>query len=91
MADPPNALHVRAMDELRFIRTTMDRAGRFTAVPGRGGVGIGLTAIGATLYAGAPEDGLRWLWIWLATAVVASVIALSILDPQCDRSSRSSY
>lgn len=76
MADPPHALHVRAMDELRFIRATMDRAGRFTAVPGWGGVGMGLTAIAATAVAGAPRDGTRWLAIWLATAVAASAIAL---------------
>src|SRR5262245_59627791 len=76
MADPPQALHVRAMDELRFIRATMERAGRFTAVPGRGGVGMGLPSFASTAVAGAPAAGARWLVVWLATAGAASAIAL---------------
>src|SRR4051794_41332724 len=41
----PVALEAHAMDNLRFIRETMERAGAFTAVPGRGGILVGLTAI----------------------------------------------
>ncbi|MGH7509162.1 MAG: hypothetical protein ACREMZ_06800 [Gemmatimonadales bacterium] len=68
------ALHARAMDNLSFIRSTMERATAFTAVPGWGGVAMGLTALAASALAGSrPAEG-RWLAVWLG----ASVLALTI-------------
>jgi hypothetical protein len=63
------------MDNLRFIRRTMERAAPFTAVPGWGGVAIGLVALAAAAAAG-PLDGSRWLTVWFAAAAVASAVGI---------------
>ena len=68
------ALHDRAMDNLRFIRQTMERAGAFTAVPGWGGIGVGLTALAAAVLAARQPTVELWLVTWLAEAMVALVI-----------------
>jgi hypothetical protein len=68
------ALHARAMDNLSFIRSTMERATAFTAVPGWGGVAMGVTALAATALAYESQSPREWLTVWLST----SVLALSI-------------
>ena len=65
------ALHARAMDNLSFIRSTMERATAFTAVPGWGGVAMGLTALIATLVASRSSEPGEWLAVWLSAAVLA--------------------
>src|SRR3954451_9333666 len=65
------ALHARAMDNLSFIRQTMERATAFTAVPGWGGVGMGVLALGASAVASTRISPREWLIAWLGTAVVA--------------------
>lgn len=67
-------LHVRAMDDLSFIRRTMERATEFTAVPGWGGVAMGLTALLAALVAARTTSPAAWVRCWLVAAGVALVI-----------------
>jgi hypothetical protein len=81
----PSALHERAMDNLRFIRQTMERAGSFTAVPGWGGVAIGATALAAAFLASAQPTSGRWLAAWLAAAALATVIAAGTLTLKARR------
>jgi hypothetical protein len=59
------------MDNLSFIRQTMERATAFTAVPGWGGVGMGMLALGASAVANTRITPREWLIAWLGTAVAA--------------------
>lgn len=79
MATPgpkPLELHAHAMDNLQYIRRTLERAGEFTAVPGLGGVLMGSTALAAAWIAGPHNASQRWLVVWLAEAVVALLIGI---------------
>ena len=71
----PVALEAHAADNLRYIRETMERAASFTAVPGWGGVVMGITALGAALIAAGQKTSEGWLLTWIAEAAVAFVIA----------------
>ncbi len=75
--EDPDALHDRALDHLHFIRDTMEGASRFTAVPGRGIVLIGLTALGAAALASRRVSVEAWMLTWLAEAVTALAIGLA--------------
>jgi hypothetical protein len=70
----PQPLADRALDNLRYIRATMERAGSFTAVPGWGQVAIGLSALGAALVASRQASPLNWLVTWLGEAMLALTI-----------------
>lgn len=75
---PPSSVKLddHARDNLRFIRETMERAGSFTAVPGWGGVAIGVTALGAAAIADRQSSSYDWLVTWGLEAFVAISIAV---------------
>src|SRR5438477_5518587 len=68
------AVDPHAMENLRFIRETMERSSAFTAVPGWGGVLIGLTAVAAAMFAARQASPRAWLAVWLAEAAAAVMI-----------------
>ena len=71
---PAEPLHARAMDDLSFIRRTMEHATAFTAVPGWGGVAMGATALVAAALASRSVTPSERLVPWLVASVVALVI-----------------
>ena len=68
-------LDAHARDNLRFIRETMERAGEFTAVPGWGGVAMGITALGASVVAAQQARVRDSILIWFLEALLAIAIA----------------
>lgn len=73
------SLHDRAMDNLKFIRETMERSTAFTAVPGYGGVFMGVTAIAAAYIAYSQASITGWMTVWIGEAVLAFTIGLFAL------------
>jgi hypothetical protein len=81
----PEPIHAHAIDNIRFIRDTMSRATEFTAVPGWGGVAMGVTALITAAVSGPPDDSLRWVLVWLADACVGAAIALGTMAMKARR------
>jgi len=75
--EEPIGLHAQAMDNLRYIRNTIESAGSFTAVPGIGGMLMGATAIFAAFAAHLSRSPRAWLGIWIAESLLALAIGIS--------------
>src|SRR5438874_677570 len=74
--DEPINLGDRAIDNLKFIRETMERSTSFTAVPGYGGILMGVTAIVAAYIANTQIYLRDSLITWLVEACLAFAIGL---------------
>lgn len=81
----PIALGDRAREDLRFIRETMERGAAFTAVPGWGGVGMGVTALVAAAVASSQETPERWLLVWTLDAALAVTIGVAAMQRKARR------
>jgi hypothetical protein len=64
-----------AIENLQFIRRTLEVSGSFTAVPGWGLVTVGVTAIGAAIVASYQITSQHWVLTWIGEAVISAIIA----------------
>src|SRR5215218_4294737 len=71
----PPALHDRAMDNLRYIRETMERATAFTGISGWGEIVIGVSALIASIVAAQQPTFNSWLAVWIAEGLISLLIA----------------
>jgi hypothetical protein len=73
--DPPAALSDRAIENISFIRRTMEASGTFTAVSGAGGVAMGVIALLAASYASRFPDPEVRMRVWVGAAVVSAAVS----------------
>jgi hypothetical protein len=87
----PIPIDARAADHLRYIRETMESAAEFTAVPGWGGVAMGVTALAASVLAARQSTPKAWLAVWLAEVFVAVAIAAPAAATKARRANSSLF
>jgi hypothetical protein len=73
------SIHQHAFDNLRYIRETMEKAGAFTAVPGWGGILMGVSALFAALFTSKMPSRQWWFAAWIGEAFLAFAIGLFTL------------
>jgi len=73
--ESPVALTDRATESLDFIRSTIARSAPFTAVPGRGGMGMGAVGLAAA-WISSGQTARAWLTTWILAAAAAVAIGL---------------
>jgi hypothetical protein len=73
---PANVVSInqRAIENLKYIRETMERAGSFTAVPGWGGILMGVSALLTALISSRLPSRELWFASWLGEAGLAFAI-----------------
>jgi hypothetical protein len=82
-------IHSHAIDNLRYIRETMERSSSFTAVPGWAGVAMGVTAIVAAWIASRQISRELWLATWLGEGMIAIAMGSLGLIEKASRTGQS--
>lgn len=72
----PVEIQSHAIENLRYIRQTIERASSFTAVPGRGGIAMGVTAGVAAWLGSTKASAWDWMVVWIVEAVIAIAIGV---------------
>ena len=89
--EPRAGIDGQAEDDIKYIRQVMASATTFTAVPGKGMLGMGVVAILAALGAFMLMETTQWIWPWMVAAVVAPVIGFSGLLMKARKTNLSLY
>ena len=76
----PTPIDSGALENLRYIRSTIEAADTFTTVPGYGCIAMGVTALVAVGVESIPQLTPYWLGIWVAAAIVACTTALWFME-----------
>jgi hypothetical protein len=76
----PTPIDVGAVENLRYIRSTIEAAHTFTTVPGKGCVAMGITALVAVAIESIEAVAPYWLGVWIAAAIVACCSALWFME-----------
>jgi len=69
-------MHDHALDQLRYVRQTIERASSFTGVPGWGGFAMGWIGVATGFLASGHPVSRQWMEIWLVGAVLALLTSL---------------
>ena len=87
----PEASRERAIENLRFIRETMERSAAFTSVSGAGGVAMGAVALAAAAVSLRVSSPLAWLATWVAAALVAAATGFAATRVKARRAGASLF
>jgi hypothetical protein len=68
------SINDRALENLKYVRETMERAGTFTAVPGWGVILMGVSALTTAVISSRLPTKNSWFVSWLAEAALALAI-----------------
>jgi hypothetical protein len=81
----PRRIDDHARADLRFVREAMARTAEFSAVPGWGGVAMGVLAVPAAWIAHRQATPQTWLAVWLVTALVGFAVGVATLVHKASR------
>lgn len=72
-------MHEHALDNLKYIRSTMESTTAFTAVPGYGMTVVGFSALAAAWLGAGAKSREAWLAIWTAEGMAAILLGFIAL------------
>jgi hypothetical protein len=76
----PTPIDSGALENLRYIRSTIEAAHTFTTVPGKGCIAMGITALVAVGFESIMQLSAHWLSIWVGAAIIACGSALWFME-----------